>query len=139
MQEKIKCRRIFNNHLTKTWGAVMGTSIVAKSKYQITPQVANNKNTKSLDYDMRGCHEDNYCCKSREYGEEGEAEPIQNLESANIIVRYFKRLDCSHHSCKLPISFNSRSLVIFAHLVSHNLDKYIDSNTDKAWQINKYK
>ena len=97
MQEKIKCRRIFNNHLTKTWGAVMGTSIVAKSKSKLHPQVANNKNTKSLDYDMRGCHEDNYCCKSREYGEEDEAEPIQNLESANIIVRYFKRLDCSHH------------------------------------------
>merc|ERR1719225_1188158 len=79
----------------------MGTSIVAKPKY---PQAANNKNTKSLDYDMGGCHEDNYCSKSREYGEEDEAEPIQN------------------HSCKLPVSFNSRSLVIFAHLVSHNLD-----------------
>ena len=94
MQEKIKCRRIFNNHSTKTWGAVMGTSIVAKSKYQITPQVANNKNTKSLDYDVGGCHEDNYCCKCREYGEENEAEPIQNLESTNIIfiVRHCKRL-----------------------------------------------
>ena len=55
-------------------------------------QVANNKNTKSLDYDVGGCHEDNYCCKSREYGEENEAEPIQNLESKNIIVRYCKRL-----------------------------------------------
>ena len=72
----------------------MGTSIVAKSKYQITPQVANNKNTKSLDYDMRSCHEDNYCCKSREYCEENEAKPIKNLESVNIIiiVRYCKRL-----------------------------------------------
>ena len=69
----------------------MGTSIVAKSKYQITPQVANNKNTKSLDYDVGGCHEDNYGCKSREYGEENKAEPIQNLEIANIIVIYCKR------------------------------------------------
>ena len=52
---------------------------------------------------------------------------------------YWDSRDCSHHGCKLPVSFNSRRLVIFAHLVSHNLDKYTDLNTSKAWQINKYK